>query len=250
MVTELHSSSTYDFAGSTVVVTGASGGIGGAIAAQFAQAGAIVVSQGFTTLPTKCNNSNLCVQVDMRTYEGADLVAAAAIEHSGRIDVWINNAALQPIGAFLDLDPDQEAAVLDTNIGFVMRGTRAAAKAPHPEGLAIINISSIEGLAPAINHSHYGAAKAAIIAHTKAAAAELGPDIRVNAIAPGLIDRPGLDEAWPEGVSRWTERSPLHRLGSGADVAHAAMFLASSGASFITGAVLVVDGGMLARSPW
>ena len=87
--------------------------------------------------------------------------------------------------------------------------------------------------------------------HTRAAALELGPAaIRVNCVSPGLIDAPGLDEAWPEGVARWHAAAPLERLGTPADVADAVLFLASPAARWITGANLVVDGGVLAHNTW
>ena len=88
-------------------------------------------------------------------------------------------------------------------------------------------------------------------AFDKKASLELGPTgIRVNAVAPGLIDRPGMAEAWPEGVARWEAAAPLQRLGTAADVADACLFLASPLARWITGAVLVVDGGVLSRPTW
>jgi 3-oxoacyl-[acyl-carrier protein] reductase len=87
--------------------------------------------------------------------------------------------------------------------------------------------------------------------HTRAAALELGPrGIRVNCVSPGLIEAPGIEEAWPTGVKRWHEAAPLQRLGTPADVADAVLFLASTGARWITGANLVVDGGVLAHNTW
>ena len=106
-------------------------------------------------------------------------------------------------------------------------------------GSAIVNVASIEALAAPPGHSHYGAAKAAIVGHTRAAAVELGAQgIRVNAVAPGLIDRPGLARDWPEGVERWSRACPLGRLGRPDDVADACLFLASPAARWITGAVV------------
>ena len=87
--------------------------------------------------------------------------------------------------------------------------------------------------------------------HTRAAALELGPQgVRVNSVSPGLIDAAGLEQAWPEGVARWHAAAPLRRLGQPADVADAVLFLASDAARWITGANLVVDGGVLAHNTW
>jgi 3-oxoacyl-[acyl-carrier protein] reductase len=120
-----------------------------------------------------------------------------------------------------------------------------------PEAGAIVNVASIEGLQPAFAHSHYAASKAGVIMHTRAAALELGPKgIRVNCVSPGLIAAPGIEEGWPAGVARWHAAAPLHRLGTPIDVADAVLFLASPAARWITGANLVVDGGVLAHNTW
>jgi len=131
--------------------------------------------------------------------------------------------------------------------------TRAAAARliARGRGGAIVHVASIEGLQPAHGHSHYAASKAAVIMHARAAALELGRHgIRVNAVAPGLIDRDGLAEAWPDGVSRWLAACPLGRLGTAQDVADAVLFLLSDAARFVSGATLTVDGGMLANNTW
>ncbi|HEX9722828.1 MAG TPA: SDR family oxidoreductase, partial [Vicinamibacteria bacterium] len=111
---------------------------------------------------------------------------------------------------------------------------------------AVVNVASIEGIQPAPGHSHYSAAKSGVLAYTRSAALELGPHgIRVNAVSPGLIWREGIEEAWPEGVASFRSRAPLRRIGRPEEVAEACLFLASPRASFITGANLVVDGGIL-----
>ena len=243
--------SLLDFTGKTVVVTGSSGVIGVAIARRFGEAGATVVSHGFASAPPVFGVNGAAIQIDLRADDGCGELAALAMKHTGQIDVWINNAALQPVGSFLDLTGADEAAVIDSNLGFVMQGTRAAARCVGVEGMAVVNIASIEGLAPATGHSHYAAAKAAVLHHTRAAALELGRSgVRVNAVAPGLIDRPGLAEDWPDGVGRWTTAVPLGRLGQPEDVADACLFLSSRAARWITGATVIVDGGVLTRNTW
>ncbi len=97
-----------------------------------------------------------------------------------------------------------------------------------------------------MGHAHYSVAKAAVEQWTRAAALELGPKVRVNAVAPGLVAAPGLEDAWPDGVQRYRSRALLGREGDRREVADAALFLASPAASWITGAVLVVDGGVAA----
>jgi NAD(P)-dependent dehydrogenase (short-subunit alcohol dehydrogenase family) len=115
----------------------------------------------------------------------------------------------------------------------------------------VVNIASIEALQPATGHSHYATSKAALLMLTRAAALELGPlGIRVNAISPGLIGREGIETGWPEGVASWRAAAPLGRLGTPDDIADAALFLASDAARWITGANLVVDGGVSSNSTW
>ena len=114
-------------------------------------------------------------------------------------------------------------------------------------GGAIVNVGSILGTNPALDHSHYNSAKAAVLAFTRSAAQELGPfGIRVNSVSPGLIHKDGIERDWPEGVERWLGKVPLGRLGEPEDIADACLFLASPAARWISGQNLAVDGGVLA----
>jgi NAD(P)-dependent dehydrogenase (short-subunit alcohol dehydrogenase family) len=141
-------------------------------------------------------------------------------------------------------------AVLGDNLRSVHLCTQAAARAMVKQGIhgAIVNNASIEGVSPEPDHSHYDAAKAGVLMHTRSAAYELAPHgIRVNAVSPGLIWQPGIEQSWPEGVARWQAAAPLKRLGLAEDVADACLFLASPAARWITGVNLFVDGGVMVR---
>lgn len=168
---------------------------------------------------------------------------------SAGLSVLVNNAGIYPVKPLLDLDLASWREVMDANLDSAHLFTRAAARIMGP-GSAVVNIASNEGLRPVRSHAHYAVSKAALIHYTAAAALELAPlGIRVNAISPGLIDRPGLAEQWPQGYDRYVSIAPLGRPGSPEEVGHACLFLASKAAAWITGANLVVDGGAGAVSP-
>jgi 3-oxoacyl-[acyl-carrier protein] reductase len=246
-----------DRRGSVVVVTGASGTIGAGVARRFHEAGASVVLHFHTNagaaeaLAAELGERATVHGSDLSTEAGAASLAAAAVAAFGGIDTWVANAGIQPVRPLLEIDEGQLAAMLAAHVGGVHHGLRAAV--PHLARTrgCIINITSIEGIQPAPGHAHYSAAKAAVIAHTRASALELGHlGVRVNAVAPGLIRRDGIEDAWPEGVARWQEAAPLGRLGEADDVADACLFLASPLARWITGTILVVDGGVLTHPTW
>ncbi len=248
-----------DFSGKVVLVTGASGGLGAGIARVFADAGARLALQFkdnrekaeglWRSLPEP--DRHACIQAD-----GADersvqrcLSEIAAMAGEAGLSALINNAGIYPVEKIEDIDATAWREVLDANLLATHLFTRAAAGLMK-DGSAIVNIASVEGLRPAVGHAHYAAAKAAIIQYTKSAAIELGPrGIRVNAISPGLIHREGLEKAWPSGYQRHVKASPLGRAGLPEEVGWACLFLASSAASWITGANLSVDGGVSAVSP-
>lgn len=246
-----------DFRNKCVLISGAGGGIGRGIALRFAEAGANVVvhchsraEDGQQTAAdiarSGATGRAISVQADLTTPAGAAKLVAAGMGGFSRVDALINNAGAYPLDNLVDMDFAHWRAVLDANLTSAMLATQAFAHHAAPQS-AIVNITSIEAFHPAAAHSHYGASKAGLEMFTRSSAFELAPrGIRVNAVAPGLIWRDGIDEAWPDGVRRWRAKAPLGRLGEAADVAEACLFLASPAARWITGASLTVDGGMRA----
>lgn len=246
-----------DFSGRAVIVTGAGAGIGAGIAIRFAEAGADVVigcrrnvagAEDVAARIAKRGRRAVVHQSDLCSAEQAARLTARCVEAFGRLDVLINNAGVYPLDALTEMSEQSWRAVIDVNLTSTHLMTQASARRmiAQASGGAIVNIASIEAENPAPMHAHYNAAKAGVVMHTKAAAAELGRHgIRVNCVSPGLIDREGLQDAWPDGVSRYLASAPLGRLGRADDVADACLFLASPASRWITGANLVVDGGVL-----
>ena len=240
-----------------VLVSGSGSGIGAGIARRLYAAGARVAvhyarGRAAAEMLARELGERACV-VHGDVERDAEQLCSDVIDAFGRLDALVNNAGIQPVAPLVDLDADDVREILRVNVAGVVALTRAAARhiIARGDGGAIVNVASIEGLQPATGHSHYAASKAAVIMHARAAALELGPHrIRVNCVAPGLIERAGLAEAWPDGVHRWLAACPLDRLGTTEDVADAVLFLLSNAARWISGATLVVDGGMLARPTW
>lgn len=260
-----------DLTGARVLVTGASGGIGGGIARRFAAAGARVAAhyrggspgavEAVFALVEELRERGadaVAVRADLSAPGAAAGLVAEAADALGGLDGLVNNAGVQPVTPLADTTRAEWDEVLATNLGAVFELSRAAAEvlaeaadAESGAGGWITHIASIEASRPAPAHAHYAAAKAGVVMHARAAALELGPlGIRVNTVSPGLVDRPGLAEAWPEGVASWLAHAPLGRLATPADVGDACVLLASPAAAFITGQDLAVDGGMLATPGW
>lgn len=252
-----------DLSGRTAIVTGASGGIGSGIARRFAEAGANVVchyqsnaaaAEAVVASIARTGGKAVASQADISTSAGVEALVTHAVSHFGGLDAVVNNAGHQPVEALIDVSEASFARMMAINAGGPFLLTRALAehvRASGSGGGAVVNIASIEGHQPAPGHSHYATSKAALLMFTKAAALELGAlGIRVNAVSPGLIHRDGIEEGWPEGVGRWNAAAPMARLGRPEDIADAALFLVSDAARWITGADLVVDGGVSARSTW
>lgn len=251
-------------AGQVALVTGAGGGIGRGIALRFAEEGAAAVAVHCRTAVAAAHEvadrirelgaRAVVLQADLSDEDACrGLVREAAEWGGGRLTALVNNAGVQPVQPLPGMTAADWRAVVDTNLTSVFACTQAAAEVMREQdgGGTVTHIASIEAGSPAPLHAHYSASKAAVVMHARSAALEYGPHgIRVNTVSPGLIDREGLEEAWPEGVRRWREAVPTGRLGRPEDVGDACVFLASPLASWVTGHDLVVDGGVSARPTW
>jgi NAD(P)-dependent dehydrogenase (short-subunit alcohol dehydrogenase family) len=245
----------FDLSGTVFVVTGAGKGIGRGIATALAEAGAAVVIHYLssqteaTALAANLNSDKdgaAVFQADLTSPVEVERLFEFAQERFGRLDGVVNNAGIYPVTALMDMTVEQWEDVIQTNLRSVFLCSQAAARRmiAQGQGGVIINIATIEATFPAWGHTHYNAAKAGVRMFTQSAARELGQyQIRVNSISPGLIDKPGLEQAWEDGVRRWKATVPLTRLGRAEDIGNACLFLASPAASWITGIDLVVDGG-------
>jgi len=246
-----------DFSGKVVFVTGGGGGIGKGIALRFAQAGADVIVHyhsnegGAQTVVQEIKDMGrqaAAFSGNLAFPDDAGAIIQSIDKLFSRLDVLINNSGIYPLATVLDMTPEQWDQVIDTNLKSAHLCTQAAARVMIERKIkgAVINITSIEAMNPAPNHSHYTASKGGLLMYTRSSAFELGEHgIRVNAVAPGLIWSEGLDTNWPDGVKRYLKNAPLGRLGYPEDVADACLFLASPAARWISGANLVVDGGVM-----
>jgi 3-oxoacyl-[acyl-carrier protein] reductase len=233
-------------AGRLALVTGGSRGIGRAIAQELAGAGAEVVigyrSGEQEAAAVAREIGGRAVQADVSQPEEA----ARLVEEAGEIDILVNNAGLTRDGLIARMPDEDWRTVIDTNLGGAFATCRAAARGMMKRRSGtIVNMTSVVGVHGNPGQTNYAASKAGLIGLTKALARELASrGVRVNAVAPGYIET-GLTDVLPDTVREALLAStPLGRLGSPEDVAGAVRFLCSAEASFITGEVLLVDGGL------
>lgn len=253
-----------DLSGYAVLVTGASGGIGAGIARRFAAAGAVLVlGHRADCGPGARRAADLAVELtaagrravpaaaDTTDAEACAELVAVAEQRFGRLDAVVGCAGVQPVVELSAMTGADWRQVLDVDLTGAFHTVQAAAAAMRDTGGSITLVASVEGSRPAPGHAHYASAKAGVVMLARAAALEYGAaGIRVNSVSPGLTDRPGLADQWPDGLRRWQQAAPLGRVGAAAEIGDACVFLASPMAAFITGHDLVVDGGMSAVAGW
>jgi NAD(P)-dependent dehydrogenase (short-subunit alcohol dehydrogenase family) len=237
--------------GQTALVTGASKGIGRAIAALFAEAGASVMLTARTADTLREAAADMKGDVawhpaNAGDADAAEQAVAATIERFGGCDILVNNAATNPyFGPAIDVDLPRYDKTMSVNLRGPLVWTQQAWRQHMREhGGNVINISSIRGMAVGGSFGIYDNAKAALNHLTGHLATELGPAVRVNGIAPGLVKTERTRQVWEEGEAV-AQSWPSRRLGESDDIAKGALFLASDAASWITGHVLVIDGGAL-----
>ncbi|ARU62407.1 beta-ketoacyl-ACP reductase [Tumebacillus avium] len=242
--------------GKTALVTGGSRGIGRAICLELAKQGAKVVvnyagsegaAQETVAAIKSIGGEAIAVQGDVASYEDAEKMVAATLETFGRIDILVNNAGITRDNLLMRMKEEDWDAVINTNLKGVFNCTKAASRPMMKQRVGrIINITSVVGQIGNPGQANYVSAKAGVIGLTKSNAKELASrNITVNAIAPGYIETEMTDKLGEDIKSKLFEAIPLGRMGKPEDIANLVSFLASDNASYITGQIMNVDGGMV-----
>ncbi|EID16629.1 3-ketoacyl-(acyl-carrier-protein) reductase [Mycobacterium xenopi RIVM700367] len=243
---------TEDLTGRTAIVTGASRGIGLAVAQRLAQDGANVVltsrkQDSADAAAAQVGGNALGVAAHAVEEAAAQRCIDIALERFGSVDILVNNAGTNPaFGPLIEQDHARFAKIFDVNLWAPLLWTSLVVKAWMGEhGGAIVNTSSIGGMHFAPYMGMYNATKAALIHVTKQLALELSPRVRVNAICPGVVRTRLAEALWKNNEEALASTTPLGRIGEPVDVAGAVAFLVSDAASWITGETMVIDGGQL-----
>ena len=242
--------------GKTVIITGASRGIGKGIAEVFVQHGAnIAFTYRSSDEKAKALEQQLSAngckakgyKSDASDFEAAQQLAADVLEEFGSIDVLVNNAGITKDGLLMRMSEDDFDRVMNINMKSVFNMTKAVLRPMLKQRKgSIINMSSVVGVKGNAGQANYSASKAAINGFTKSTALELGSrNIRCNSIAPGFIETEMTEALGEEQVQEWRNTIPLKRGGTTEDIANATLFLASDMSAYVTGQVLHVCGGML-----
>ena len=254
-------SQLFDLSGQGAIVTGGALGIGQAIAFRLAEAGAAVLIADINAEAAEATAQRIrdrgghamARRTDVSQVAEAQAAVDAAAQAFGRLDILVNDAGIFPFAPALQLSEQQWDRVLDLNLKGAFFFAQAAARHMQAAGHGgrIVNVASIDAWHPTGYLAHYDASKGGLLMLTRALALEWGPHgILVNAIAPGSISTPGAAAQPPEGIedmdsSAFLKRVPLGRIGVPDDVATVALFLVSRAAAYMTGSVVVVDGGYL-----
>jgi NAD(P)-dependent dehydrogenase (short-subunit alcohol dehydrogenase family) len=244
--------------GKVALVTGASKGIGKAIATAMATSGAQVMisSRKLDALDAARaeieRDAGVDVEIEVFEANAGNLDAAEACVHAtlerfGGLDILVNNAATNPyMGPTIEIDPSRFDKINEVNLRAPLFWTQFAWRhAMKEHGGSVINVASIGGISIETSIGNYNVSKAGLIHQTKTLAKDLAPSVRVNAIAPGLVKTDMARALWEPNEEAVARAVPMRRLGEPADIGGAAVFLASDAASWITGTTMVVDGGML-----
>ena len=243
--------------GKVALVTGASRGIGAVVACRLAQAGAKVgvnyhASPDAAEIVVESINKDggeaILVGGNVSQEENAEKVVKDLVDHYGNIDILINNAGINKDQLLIRMKPEDFDSVINVNLRGAFLCTRyAMTHMIRQRSGRVINMSSVVGLSGNPGQANYAAAKAGLVGLTKAVAREVASrNVTVNALAPGYIDTAMVDELTAETQDKILSTIPMGRFGTPEDVAEAVVFLASDGASYITGQVLTIDGGMIA----
>ena len=238
--------------GKVAIVTGASRGIGAAIVKELAAKGATVVACARSI--EACEGAAMCQRVDVSNAEQVDACVKATVEKFGKVDVLVNNAGITKDGLLMRMSDADWDQVLDINLKGTFLFTRAVSRPMMKNkaadgtqlGGAIVNITSVVGITGNAGQANYTASKGGVIALTKTTAKELGSrNVRCNAVAPGFIESKMTEGLSDEIKKSCMDSIPLKRFGQVEDIAKAVAWLASDDASYITGQVISVNGGMI-----